>query len=77
MYQRIITTLALGLRPRQRLTRVQAKRNVRECEHEDSHSEVSSHFGSWNLGGLSNLQKEIAKVKTHCIEKFFISSKIY
>jgi hypothetical protein len=40
-----VATLALGSRPRQRLTRVRAKRSVRECEDEDSHSQVSSHFG--------------------------------
>jgi hypothetical protein len=73
----IITTLALGSRPRQRFTRALAKRSVRECEHEDSHSQVSSHFRSWSLGGLPNFQRAITKVKTPRIEDFFISSKSY
>jgi hypothetical protein len=71
------TTLALGLQPRQRFIRAQAKRSVRECENEDSHSQMSSHFGSWSLGGLLNLQRVIAKVKTPCIEEFFISAESY
>jgi hypothetical protein len=29
--------------------------------------------GSWSLGGLLNLQREIEGVKTHWIEVFFIS----
>jgi hypothetical protein len=49
-----VTTLALDSRPRQRLARVWAKRSVKECEDEDSHSQVSSHFGSWSHGGLPN-----------------------
>jgi hypothetical protein len=40
-----VATLALGSRPRQRLTRARAKRSVKECEDEDSHSQVSFHFG--------------------------------
>jgi hypothetical protein len=52
-----VATLALGSWPRRRLARVWAKRSVRECEDEDSHSQVSSHFGSWSPGGLLNLQK--------------------
>jgi hypothetical protein len=31
--------------------------SVRKCEDEDSHSQVSSHCGSWSLGGFSNLQR--------------------
>ncbi len=72
-----VATLALGSQPKQRLTRAQAKRSVRECEDEDSHSQVSSHFGSWSLGGLLNLQRAISKVKTHRIEKFLISLESY
>jgi len=34
---------------------------------------VNSHFGSWSPNVLSNLQKVISGVKTHCIETFFIS----
>jgi hypothetical protein len=75
-YIDIIATLALGSRPRQGLARVRAKRkprNVGECENEHSHPQVSSHFGSWSLGGLPNFQRAIARVKTHGIEEFFIS----
>jgi len=70
-------TLALGSQPRQRFARAGAKKSVKECENEDSHSLVNSHFGSWNPGGLPNLQRTIEKVKTPCIEKLFISSKNY
>jgi len=73
----IVTTLALGSRPRQRFAKVWAKRSVKECENEYSHSQVSSHFGSWNPGGLPKLQRAIAKVKTPCVEEFFISSESY
>jgi hypothetical protein len=41
-----VATLALGSRLRQRLVRAWAKRNVWENEDGDSHSQVSSHFGS-------------------------------
>jgi hypothetical protein len=37
---------------------------------------VNSHFGSWSPGGLPNLQRTIAKVKTHWIEKFLIIEKL-
>jgi hypothetical protein len=50
---------------------------VKECENEDTHSQVSSHFGSWSPDGLPNYQRVIVKVKTLHIEKFFISSKNY
>jgi hypothetical protein len=49
----------------------------RECEDEDSHSQVSSHFGSWSLSGLPNLQRATTGVKTPCIEDFFITLKSY
>jgi len=39
---------------------------------EPSHSQMSSHFGSWSLDGLPNLQKAIARVKTHLIREFLI-----
>jgi hypothetical protein len=73
----IVATLALGSRSKQRLARAWAKKSVRECEDEDSHSQMSSHFGSWTSGGLLNFWKVIVKVKTLCIEKFFISLEIY
>jgi len=37
---------------------------------------VSSHFENWSSDGLSNLQRAIAKVKTHWIEEFPISMEI-
>jgi hypothetical protein len=53
-----VTTLALGLQPRQRLTKAWAKREPRshiscfqECKkvwgNEPPHSQMSSHFGNW------------------------------
>jgi hypothetical protein len=51
--------------------------NVRECENEHSHSKVSSHFRNWSPGGLSNLQRVIAGVKTHWIGEFLISLQSY
>jgi len=69
-----VATPALGSRPRQKGLKGTGQE---QCENEDSHSQVSSPFGSWSLGGLPNLQRAIAKVKTHDIEKFFISLKSY
>jgi hypothetical protein len=40
---------------------------------EPPHSQVNSHFGSWNPNGPPNLQGAIAGVKIHWIEKFFTS----
>jgi hypothetical protein len=39
---------------------------------EPSHSQMNSHFGSWNLDGLLNLQRAISRVKIHYVETFFI-----
>jgi hypothetical protein len=86
-----VTTLALGSRPKQGLARVWTKSEAREShfmlqgswkckkvsENEHSHSQVNSHFGSWNLGGLSNLQRAIARVKTHWIQEFLISLETF
>ncbi len=49
---------------------------LRECEDEDSHSQVSSHVGSCSPGELPNLQRMIAEVKTPRIEEFFISFEV-
>jgi hypothetical protein len=49
----------------------------KEWENEDSHSQVSSLFGSWSPGGLLNLQRVIAEVKTPPIEELFISLATY
>jgi hypothetical protein len=54
-----VTTLTLGLRPKQRVARLWAKRDTRESHHmlpgvqrvwrhEPLHSQVKSHVGSWN-----------------------------
>jgi hypothetical protein len=55
----IVATLALGLWPRQGLARVRAKREAWKCRrvwgNEPSHSQVRSHFGSWNFNELLNL----------------------
>jgi hypothetical protein len=53
-----VAALALGLRPRQKVARLRAKRNTCESHHmllgiqrvwgnEPSHSQVNSHVGSW------------------------------
>jgi len=34
---------------------------------------MNSHVGSWNPGGLPNVQRAIAKVKTQWLEELFIS----
>jgi len=78
-----VATLALGSWPRQGLAKTWAKeaqeshfmpprvqKSVREWTF--THSQVSSHFGSWSPDGLLNLQGAIEGVKTHWIEKFFI-----
>jgi hypothetical protein len=55
-----VATLVLGLRPRQGVARLRAKRKTRESlhmppgvqrvwGHEPSHSQVNSHVGSWSL----------------------------
>ncbi len=83
-----VVTLTLGSRPRQGFARVQAKKEARshilcsrECRrmwsNEPSHYQVNSHFGSWSPNGLPNFQKAILGVKTHWIEKFFISSESF
>jgi hypothetical protein len=51
----------------------------RECRkvwgNEPSHSQMSSHFGTWSPNGLPNFQRIIARVKTHWIKLFHISLK--
>jgi hypothetical protein len=65
-----VATLALGSRPNQGFAKVWAKSELgshiscsRECK--------SSHFGSWSLNGLLNLQRAILGVKNHWW-KFFL-----
>jgi hypothetical protein len=71
-----VATLALGSRPRQRLTRVWPKKKPMshiscswECRrvwgNEPSHSQMNSHFGSWSPNGPPNFQRAISGVKTH------------
>jgi hypothetical protein len=59
LYIANVATLALGLRPRQRVARLRAKRETQESLHmllrvqrvwgnEPSHSQVNSHVGSWS-----------------------------
>jgi hypothetical protein len=76
-----VATLTLGLWPRQGLAKVRTKSEAREShfmllggwecrrvwENKHSHSQMSSHFGSWSHGGLPNLQWAIAGVKTYWI----------
>jgi hypothetical protein len=60
-HYKIVATLALGLRPRQGVARLRAKRKTRESHHmlpgvqrvwvwgnEPSHSQVNSHVGNWS-----------------------------
>jgi len=49
-----------------------------KCEgNEPSHSQRSFHFGSWSPGGLLNVQKTIARVKSQWLKEFFIPLKSY
>jgi len=58
----------LGLRPKQGLARLHAKRkpeNEGKCEGMNPHTpKGASTLGVWSPGGLLNLQRVIARVKT-------------
>jgi hypothetical protein len=80
----IIVTLTSSSWPRQGFAKVRAKRNPEshiscswECGRvwgdEPPHSQVSSHFGSWNPDGFSNFQRTIVGVKVHFIKEFLTS----
>ncbi len=80
----IVTTLTLGSRSRQGLAKVRAKSELgsyiscsQECKrvrgNEPPHSQMNSHFGNFSSNGLPNFHRAIVGVKTHWIEKFFIS----
>jgi hypothetical protein len=81
-----VATLALGLRPRQGVARLQAKRETREhftCSQECKECE-GMNPPKWTpmLGirvpkGLPNFQSTIARVKNPCLEEFFISLESY
>ncbi len=72
----IVTTLTLGLQPRQGLARVRAKREAWESHfmllgvHESVRERTLTlpselPFWEWSLGGLLNIERAIAGVKTH------------
>jgi hypothetical protein len=70
--------VSLGLATKARVGKgCRPRGSMRKCENEHSHSQVSSPCGSWSPGGLSNLQRVIARIKTHFLEKFFISMERY
>jgi len=46
---------------------------VRRCEGMNPHTPREFHFVNWSPGGLMNLQRAIARVKTQWLEEFFIS----
>jgi hypothetical protein len=63
-----VATLALGLQPRQGLTRLWVKRKLgseRKCEGMNPHI-LKGVFtlGVWSLRGLPNLQRAIVRVNT-------------
>jgi hypothetical protein len=51
--------------------------SVRECEGMNLTFPNEFHFGNWNLDGLLNLHRAIARVKTHWIDEFHISFKSF
>jgi hypothetical protein len=71
----------LGLRPRQGLAKLQAKKkpgSEGKCEGMNPHTpKGASTLGVWNPSGLPNFHRAITEVKTRWIEEFFISLKIY
>jgi hypothetical protein len=73
----IITTLALGSRPKPKGCKGAGQEEARECrkvwKNEPSHSKGNSHFGRWNPDGLLKFQRTISGVKTQCLVAFFIS----
>jgi hypothetical protein len=82
-----LVTLALGLRPRQgqgckprgRLgSHITWSRECKECEGMNPHTpNWTPMLGVGIPNGLLNLQSAIAGVKTHRLEKFFLSLEIY
>jgi hypothetical protein len=83
-----VTTLALGLWPRQRAWKGEGQKwnpivtfalmGVWEMwRNELTHSQVGSHFGSWSFNGLLNLLRVIWEVKTHWIKELFIPLEIF
>jgi hypothetical protein len=78
---KIITTLALGSRPRQGLARLWAKKkpgSEGKCEGMNLQTpERVSILGVSSPVGLPNFQKMISRVKIQWIEKLFISLESY
>jgi len=76
-----VATLALGSRPKQGFARLWAKRKPRsegKCEGMNPHTPKKAFtLGVWSPGGLLNLQRKLAGVKTQWIEEFLISLEIY
>jgi hypothetical protein len=83
-----VVTLALGSQPRRGLATGWAKRKLvshiscsQKCKkvwgNKPSHSQWSSHFGSWSFDGFTNLHTSITRVKTQWIEKLFIPLEIF
>jgi hypothetical protein len=84
----LVTTLALGLWPRQGHGKVwpesathESYSHFQECKrawgNEPTHSQGDLHFGNWTFDGIPNFQRVIWKVKIHWIEKLFISLEIF
>ncbi len=78
---KVITTLALGSQPRQGLARLRAKRkpgSEGKCEGMNPHTpKGTSTLGVWSPDGFPKLQRAIAGVKTHWIEKLFVLLESY
>jgi hypothetical protein len=83
----IVTTLALGSRPRQGVARLQAKKETQESNHMllgmPKSEGMNPHTPKWTpmLGvgvsnGFPNFQNAIAGVKTHHLIELFVSWKI-
>jgi hypothetical protein len=69
-----VATLALGSQPWQKGLKGVGQE---ECEKEDSHSQVSSPFGSWSLGGLPKpLESDCKGQNTSHWEVFYIIGKL-
>jgi len=80
-FMKCVATLALGSQPRQGFARLWAKKkpgSEGKCEGMNLHIPKGAFtLGVWSLGGLPNLQRKIAGVKTQWIEKFLISLESY
>ncbi len=84
----VVVTLALahdqgkglkGCGPRWRLgSHITCSQECKECEGMNPHTpKWTPMFGVGVPNGVPNFQSTIAKVKTHCLEEFFISLENY